>query len=229
MAHIWSDNNVTGTTYDGVWNLTVPVSNHKSLIQTFVDDGDIPYLYAGVDGLFIDDGAIGAAITFTAQSGDRDDPAVLQTMQDDINNGLTSAASAVTCDSVTFDAATTEFEWTFSAPVILQWSAVASTANLVFQPQGETGDSANLAVHRVTARYADNRPHLLLLTIDEATARNAFTAAHGATVPVSLQDHHRHPNTWFPPATNQLTMRWSRINAPEVVCPFLLQWFLTWE
>lgn len=221
MAHIWSDDNTAGFTYDGTWTLQSAVSGILLMAYHHIDDGDIPWIYAGIDGLVIDDGGGDVTVSFGTISSDKSLAATATAME-----VIIDAALGGTTVTIVYVAATDTFDMTFSVPVILRWTDVLSTSTLVFNTVG-AADTANLALHSLSGRYVDERPPVLEMEVSQGVPGQTATRVTNATFFIPTADFQiRDIQFQVNGVAPTLDLMWSRVNAPGVALPLPMQWEL---
>lgn len=231
MAHIWSDDLVSGTVSNGTWELSKPVNGARTLIHHWVDETPIPWIFAGIDEVVMINGAAQSlTVSFGDIALDRSDPAVLTVMEDIINAAIVAAAMV---DSgwigvtmvVTYDETAQEFVWTFSVAVRIDWTS--SSGALAFNM---TSAGLPIAIiHNVSARYAESRPHSLEVTISNMTQEQAHSRTTDAHIVVPMNDYQMQTFQVEFVNTKILAISWARVNAPGVECPIDNQWELVFQ
>lgn len=220
MVHIWSDDLSSGTTSDGVWDLQSPINGVLNLVWHSVDDGDIPWMFTGVNGLVIEIGAADFTVTFTQSDLKKTDAALLVQLESDIDTGIAGSGATVT---VTYIAATDVFNLAFTMSAILKWSDVLSTSALVWNEVGSS-DTIDAFNQTLDARYANNRPSTMELDITEGSSTNS-TRLTTASLIIPLHDSLAATHGFTISGNiSSLSLMWSRIYAPGIDCPFTLEW-----
>lgn len=218
MVHIRSDDVMAGTTTNGTWDLQQFISGFLTVLWHHVDDGDMPWIYTGVEVLIIDVGGVDYTVIFSQQSADKTLAAVATQLTTDLDAGL--GGSGITVASLVYTAATDTFDIVFSGAVTLEWSNVLTTSDLVWN---ETADSATSVNQTFSARHATSRPASMELDIVEGSAINSSRNT-SASMIIPLHDHIAQGSWSIENHNTELNIVWSRTNAPGVECPFTQQW-----
>lgn len=225
MAHIWSDDLVSGSVSNGAWELQRPVNGQRDIIHHFFDEQDIPWIWVGVNTLVVEPTELGGdflTVTFPELSANRDDASVATAIEDAFNTGLVPAPG--TTVTVVYDADTLEFVLTFTMTTGLLWAHGSTTAHVVFN---ETANQTPALEQRISARYVTSRPHSLELTIVQASQTQAHSRDTGAHVIMPLNDYQLSNFQVDISNAKTLDISWARLNAPNSTCPFNNEWELT--
>ena len=223
MAHIWSGDVISGTTYDGIWQLSHTISGRYSLQWHLIrDTDDIPWVYAGVDELHIEDALANVVlVTFGTIATDKTDPLTVAAMFTLIDDAITAAVVPYALVSVAFVGATNTFDLTFDdATVFLDFDQ--STSGGLFATTGQTTPGL---VQLLPANNAKSRPDVMDVFIPTITTPHIATRTPEVSFAVNLQDGYTKSSVLFL-ASRLLEIRWSQLYAPGIACPMVNEWHL---
>ncbi len=225
MAHIWSSDVLFGSTFDGLWQMSSTISGPYTLQWHLVrDEADIPWLFAGVDTLHIENGVTTVLVTFGTVATDKTDPATVVTLFDTIEAAIILAGNPFVLMSVTYVSATDRFELLFNdAAVFIDWDV--STSSGLF---GSTGQTTPGTLQILPAANAESRPDVLDVFCPSVTTPHIASRTPEVSFAVNLQDGFSTATVSFIPS-NALSIRWSQLYAPGVACPMTNRWHLIFD
>ena len=219
MPHIKATDLVSGTTYDGVWNLQQQMTTAHGVAYHFIDGEDMPWLYPGANLLQVDPGSGTQSVDFGTYTGDAADPATLLHLKTQIE----IATGPVT---VTVTYVQPNFVFSFSAPMNLLWDDPLTSVAGIFC-KNEAPASGLFLQHTLTALNATLRPRMLECTIAESSTVANASRVSPATFIVPTSDFQVTTGSMIPSApTTSLSISWSKPSAPGVPVPMINDWSL---
>jgi len=226
MIHIWSDDVVSGDTYDGAWSLDKKISGGMKLVYHSIEDGGIPWIYDPVAFLGITDGVSETFVSLANNIFDRIEPECIAKLEADLQAAMDAFYGGASVNIVYTGDLTQTFNVAFGIPMALQWASPGTTCQQVFDKVG-AANTGLLTDHSLSARYATSRPETMEMFIDEGKGSNSTRGTDGGSIWVPAHDDEIVEQVFsLTGYSDTMTIRWTRLNIPQASCPMTLPWEL---
>lgn len=221
MIHISSEDVSSGSSFNGVFTLSNTLSGNLTLKDSFVEAGEIPWLYTGCDVLRFTRVSDGMFFQINLPQTSDDATASVELLIETQFDGTGAFAGATVC---TFVAATKTYDVVVTDAITLIWPD--SSARFVFKKEKSANES-NVTAFSLGANFVDNRPKYIEYHISETSSIGTSTHGSSADLFVStFDDPVRNVTITLSSSHVTLDIEVRRVNVQQIPCPMTLKWDL---
>lgn len=202
----------SGNSYDGIYTFNNDISGRFKVLYSWVEDGNIPICYDGINNLHVIRDSNGASVVayFSDLSSDA---------KTDVETFADSIAAALATIGVTFTRvvdADNNITYTFNTSVTLDLAN--SSSRFIFGSSNMTG-----TVLTLSGQHLNARPKFLAFNIAQAQQMyNAKFSTPFHIVISTYDDMIKDLLVYIPNSTSQLNIQVCRLHAPHVPCPITI-------
>jgi len=221
MIHISSEDVASGSTYDGIWDMSSSLTGTLSVKYHFIDADAIPWVYSGCNTLAVKNVSSGltefAIVSQTSDTAAGAGTALINALN--ALSFLSTVAVVATTPSIQLNG--------FDVDVEITWTHSGTTLDLVFAEK-VTDETvlATTGVLDMAKTFVDDRPNLMELHVAETSSSSTTSRSGGSAdlfIPTSdfLIDG---AQMSFSEAVNRVSLAWRRVNVPSFPCPMTNRW-----
>lgn len=219
MLHIHSHDVDVGATFNGNWKLNRSLKGNLQLRDSYIETGDIPFIYSGCNEIFLrrssDDSTHTASMAQTEDEATANVAGVIET--------AFQAIAFLAATTVVYNAGTDNYDITFPEDVDLIWGSSSARFSLDQNPVTVSA----VSIYSVPRSHLRSRPKYLEVFISEVSTTGVSTHLTSPTLVVPTFDSGISGTVLsLIGSHNSFNISWRKINVPNVSVPLSLQWDL---